>query len=479
MATATTKPHILLITADELRKDALSCYGNQAIQTPYLDRLASQSIQFHRAYTASPWCLPARCALLTGRYPHNSGAYSNFRKCELSTGVPNLFQGLKASGYTTSVHGKCHFSPVPYGETRADRTLPYDEFREYYVSLGIDHLDLQDDKQVSVWFYDDYAKALDEAGYLKAYRDDTWNSSKQKVFPFPGPAEWHPDSWVGRKTVEFLESYSSEEPLFCWASFSGPHYPFDPPESYFDRVDMSKDKPRTLCEGEFDDVRRIHHRSYHGDGRGIADGSFSAPEHAQKHYSADYWHRLRKSYYANVAQIDDQIGHILETAYRRFGDDLLVIFTADHGEMLGNHGIWGKGDCAYEDVLNIPLLVQYPHVREHIDTDAKVMLTDIMATCMKAAGEPALETDGHDFKELIDKGGYEYVYAEGEGFFSISNGRLKYVHINKNGRDHHELFDLVNDPHEFSNVADRPEYLPQLAEFRYREATLFMNKLLG
>ena len=83
-------------------------------------------------------------------------------------------------------------------------TLPYEEFKDYYLRLGMDHLDLQDDKQVSVWFMDDYARDLDQAGYLKAYRDVTWNRGNGRVFPFPGPADWHPDSWVGRKSVEYL-----------------------------------------------------------------------------------------------------------------------------------------------------------------------------------------------------------------------------------------------------------------------------------
>ena len=474
-----SKPHILLITADELRKDALSCYGNEAVRTPNLDRFAMEAIQFQKAYAASPWCLPSRCALLTGLYPHNSGAYSNFRKCELSTGVPNLFQMLKQGGYTTSVHGKCHFAPVPYNRTKPDVTLPYDEFRNYYLSLGIDHLDLQDDKQVSVWFYDDYAKELEAAGYLAAYRRDTWDRSKAKVFPFPGPVEWHPDSWVGRKAVEFIERHPQDQPLFCWVSFSGPHYPFDPPQAYFDRVVMTKDKPRKMKAGEFDDERRIHHRSYHGDGRGIADGCGPAPNHAQKNYSEAYWHNLRKSYYANVALIDDQIGRVLDAFRRRFGNDALIIFTADHGEMLGNHGIWGKGDCGYEDVLNVPLLVQYPGERQHTTTDAKVMLTDMMATCLKAAGLPQIPTDGGDFKEVIERGGHRYVFSEGEGFVTVSDGELKYIHVSKPGRECCELFDLKNDPDEFDNVIDRSEYAQKLAELRHAINNLFIRKLLA
>src|SRR5690625_4934891 len=287
-------PNIVIITMDELRKDALSCYGNRAIKTPNLDQLAEQSIQFTNAYTMSPWCLPSRSAMLTGLYPHNSGAYSNFRTCKLDDSTPNLFQEMKKENYHTSMFGKCHFAPVPYGDTNADQTLPYDEFRDYYISLGIDHLALQDGKQVSVWFKDDYAKELDQAGYLETYRDAIWDKDNRKVFKFPGPEEWHPDSWVGRKAEEYIENYDDEKPLFSWVSFSGPHYPFDPPQKYIDQVDMSQAAPRVLQPGEFDDELRIHHRSYHGDGRGIIDGAGVAPEWACKNYSEEYWYKLQK-----------------------------------------------------------------------------------------------------------------------------------------------------------------------------------------
>ena len=153
------RPAIVMITCDELNRKTLGCYGGKAITTPHIDSLAEEGTNYENYYTVSPWCLPSRCSILTGRYPHNSGAYSNFRKCALDTGISNLFQSLRESGYRTSVFGKCHFAPVPYSETRADRTLPYEEFKAYYESLGIDHLELEDDKQVSVWFCDDTAKS--------------------------------------------------------------------------------------------------------------------------------------------------------------------------------------------------------------------------------------------------------------------------------------------------------------------------------
>jgi len=182
------RPAIVLITCDELRADALSAYGGQAVGTPHLDALAAGGVRFRCAYTASPWCLPSRSSLITGRYPHNHGAYSNFRDRRLDRARPNLYNTLRAGGYRVAHAGKCHYAPVPYGATAPDRTLPYGAFRDYYRSLGIDDLDLQDDKQVSVWFYDDYARELDGAGHLAAYRAAVWERGNAKVFDFPAPA---------------------------------------------------------------------------------------------------------------------------------------------------------------------------------------------------------------------------------------------------------------------------------------------------
>jgi len=471
------KPAVILITTDEMRKDSLRCYGNEAISTPNLDRLADEGIRFDAAYTVSPWCLPARCSILTGLFPHNSRAYSNFRKCSLNAGVPNLYRLMKGGGYTTAHVGKCHYAPVPYSEPRPDRTLPYDDFRDYYVSLGIDHLDLQDDKQVSVWFYDDYSKQLDAAGHLEAYRDAVWNRDLQKVFPFPGPAQWHPDAWVGRKAAQFLDAHDAGSPLFMWVSFSGPHYTFDPPEEYLDRVDLDKVGVGRFEEGEFDDERRIHHASYHG--RDGIDGCGPAPEHACKNYTDEYWRKLRAHYFANVAQIDDEVGRVLDAARRKFGDDVLVIFTTDHGEMLGNHRLWGKNNCAYEDVLNVPLLVRYPGPPEPQRTDARVMLTDILATCATAAGLDLPDrTDGMDFRENIARGGYEYVFSEGEGFLSVSDGRTKYIHVRQGNKQFTECFDLEADPNETRNIADDPASAERLAAIRKAAIDFLLTDLL-
>jgi arylsulfatase len=472
------RPHIVLITADELRKDSLSYYGNKAIRTPNLDELACESLVFDRAFTASPWCMPSRCAIATGLLPHNNGAYSNFRECRIEEDVPTLFSELKRGGYRTSVFGKCHFTPVPYGETRKDRTLPYDEFRAYYQSLGIDDLALQDGKQVSAWFKDDYSKELEEQGLLEAYRDAVWNKAAQKVYPSPVPEPWHPDSWVGRKAAEYISSYNQEEPLFTWVSFSGPHYPFDAPSEYYNAVDMSLARKRELKPGEFDDPSRIHHTSYHGPG-GI-DGAVTAPDLACKNYSEAYWDELTRNYFANIVQIDTYIGQIVHTIKANLGDNTLIIFTADHGEMLGHHGVWGKHNCAYEDVWNVPLIVQYPGEKQAVSySQEKVMLTDILATCLKAAKLPKVQSDGNDFKEIADQGGYAYVISEGEGFVAISDGEIKYIQVNKPDERFAELIDLRQDPHEFDNRIENPAYTAHLIRLQRKLTEVFMEKVLA
>ena len=474
---SSAKPNILLITCDELRKDALSCYGNRVIDTPNLDALAAQSFSFERAYSNSPWCLPSRCSLATGLYPHINGAYSNFRDIPLDAELPNIYNLLKGAGYHTAHVGKCHYAPVPYGDTRPDTTLPYDEFRDYYLSLGIDHLDLQDDKQVSVWFYDDYSLELDAAGHLAAYRDATWDKARRKVFAFPGPEAWHPDSWVGRKSTAYVDGYASDQPLFLWASFSGPHYPFDPPAEYFERVDMSRDR-RIFNETEFDDPSRIHSATYHGRPGGAIDGSGAAPDRATKNYTASYWRELRRNYFANVAQIDAYIGRILTATEQRFGDDVLIIFSADHGEMLGAHGLWGKNNCAYEDVWNVPLIVKFPGQQHAQVSDVKTMLIDILPTCLAAAGLPRDFCDGLPLAERIASGGAEYVFAEGEGFLAVSDGRYKLTRVAQGERQHLELIDLESDPHEFVNLANDPACSAQRARLLEQMVDLLIRHAL-
>ncbi|SDT27880.1 sulfatase-like hydrolase/transferase [Microlunatus soli] len=439
------RPTLVLITTDQLRADALGCFGGRAVATPHLDALAAESTVFDQAYTASPYCLPSRSSMMTGCYPHRHRAYSNFRDVRLSPSDPNLYNTLSGLGYHVTHVGKCHYAPVPYGRTRPDETQPYQDFRDYYLSLGIDDLDLQDDKQVSVWFRDDYAADLDAAGHLQAYRDAVWDSEAAKVFTFPGPAEWHPDAWVGRKACERIAAADQQTPQFFWISISGPHFPFDPPQEYLDRVDLdAMGEPRTF--GELEDPQRIHYRSLHA----------APPQWIESgrndRYTDDYWRRLRQHYFANVALIDDQIGAIRQSLADRFGDNVMIIFTPDHGEMLGNHGMWGKGHCFYDDVLKVPLIMRRPGGRAAgTRSDDLVSLIDLYPTFVGAAGGDRPEVDGVAL--TAPDRGHPFVLSEGERMSVVSDRRHKLVSIQHQGQEFTEMFDRDADPDEIGSIA--------------------------
>jgi arylsulfatase A-like enzyme len=469
------KPAIILITCDELRRDTLSFYGNQAIATPNIDGLAQQSYVYDDCHTVSPWCLPARCSILTGLYPHHSGAYSNFRKSPLDRNIKNLFTELKKGGYQTTFFGKCHFAPTPYGETKNGITLWDEELRDYYMSLGIDHLDLVGGKCHSVWYYDDYSKELEKAGYLEDYRNRIWDRSLQRVFPFPGPAKYHPDYWTGDKACSFIEE-ADDRPLFSWISFSGPHYPYDAPASYFNRVDRSKFFPRKIREGELLDSRRIHHKNYYGPGN--IDGAGQAPDRACKNFSEDYWERLTESYNANVALIDDKVGDILATIKEKYHDNALIFFTADHGEMLGRHGIWGKHNCGYDEVWRIPMFIKHPGKGDLKRAEGLANILDILPTCLDAAGLPPIACDGQSLLTADGRCSRDYTFGEGEGYIAVTDGRYKYIHIQKEGENYRELLDRVADPDEYTSYINEPVYAGILNTLKEKVIEHFMPKVL-
>ena len=268
------------------------------------------------------------------------------------------------------------------------------------------------------------------------------------------------------KAAEYIENYEKDEPLFAWVSFSGPHYTFDAPEEYLKKVDGKKLPPLKRREGEWKDPARIHHDSYFGGNRANIDGCGMAQEHACKNYTDAYWDSLRVNYCANVKLIDDQIGRILEAVRRKYGDNAMLIFTADHGEMLGSHGLWGKHNCAYEEVWHIPLLIRYPGQKEKASDSRLVNSTDLLPTCLRAGNIPIPACDGKPLQDQSWK--REYTFAEGEGYLAVTDGRYKYVHVQKGEEQGRELLDLVRDPDEFENKIEREEYQKALAELRGR-----------
>lgn len=453
------KPSILLITTDEQHIKTISSFGAAAIRTPNIDRLAEQATVYTNAYSASPVCLPARCTLMTGMYPHNSGCMSNIYGSSLSLSYPNLFTTLKEVGYQSAMHGKCHFIPVPYPATRPDKTQEYEHFAAYYRQLGMDKLDLQDDKNNSLWYYDDYSKDLEKQGMLTEYRDIAHMEKPKGGFGFPGPADMHPDAWVGKKALEHLDTAQADIPRFTWVSFSGPHYPIDAPDEYMKRVNMDLDIPRITREDEWKDRTKLHCNGYFGPG--TTEGSGEAAGGAQKEFDEAYWRRWRQRYYANVCLIDDYVGAIIEKARSVWGDDLIVIFTADHGDLMGNHNLWGKNHSLHEDVIRIPLLIWEPG-KPAASKEEHVSSVDIFPTILTYAGCAIPDNcDGRPLDEVVRDGGRDYIISLCDNRVALLQDGMKLC-INKyerTGKIYYELYDLKRDPHEFENLYADPAYV--------------------
>ncbi len=450
-----SQPTILLITADEMNRAALSCYGATSHTTPNIDRLAQEGLRFNAAYTTSPACLPARCSMATGLYPHNNLSISNGTGRSLNRDLPNIFTQLSQAGYRISKHGKCHFIPVTYAYNSRTFTREYEHFIAYYESLGIEHLDLMDDPQVSAWYYDHYAKDMERQGLLTAFRRCIWEChDKTAEFPvsgtfaFPGPDHMHPDSWVGERALAYIRDYGSDQPAFIWTSFGGPHYPACAPRKYYEPIDMAKDRPRPIRESEWLDATKSNAANGHG---GHADGDFYAPNHNQAWYDENYWVRWRHAYYASCVQIDDYIGRIVAAAQAKWGDELMIVFAADHGDMMGDHGFWGK--CPHEQGVRIPLIARFPdRDRAGTQTDAMVQTVDILPTLLAAANREPAPNDGRALRNLVDAGGRTLAMAEHSDFLMIKDQRLKYINRRIDGKLYHELYDLENDPDEFENL---------------------------
>ncbi len=487
------KKNILFITTDEQHIETISAYGATTHKTPNMDRLIEGGTDYTNAISASPVCLPARCCWMTGMLPHQSGSISNIFGATLSKEFPNLFTELKKQGYRTSLHGKCHFIPVPYPAVSPNYTLEYEHFIDYYKELGMDVLDLQDDKNISLWFYDHYSKMLELQGKLKKYKYTYQIDKAAKcVADFPLEESLHPDIWVGKKAVEHIRRSDDNQPNFVWASFSGPHYPIDTPKSYSDRVDMSKDTGRVFKVGEWDDDTKYHRNGFHGPG--TTEGSGYCTDGAQSEYTEEYWERWRKIYFGNVVLIDEQIGEILRAADEKWGNNYVVVFTADHGDMMGNHSLWGKNGSLYQDVLHIPLAIynaSEPLSKTHDET---VSSGDVFPTILSYANAPIPDTcTGVELQKLVASGGRDHVLSTKEDSVAVICGRHKLVLNNYAKNDNNvmyrELYDLEIDPHEFNNLYGDKEYnavqnslMDILNEYEKKElllSTVFHDKSKG
>jgi arylsulfatase len=411
------RPNILLITTDQQRFDTLQAAGNSHILTPHLNWLADSGIRYSNAYSDCPICMPARATIMTGRHGYSMGLTGNtgaVRPIDARYSLPGLLTG---AGYQTRAQGKMHFMPnrCHYGFEQMEILDDYYRHMARHPEKGVpmDHGLGQNEMAPGI-------STVDESNSLT--------------------------HWAIDRSVDFLETRDNTRPFFLWTSFAKPHPPLDPCRSYWELYrDATVPDPVT---GNWSDTLED-----------IAPGwrEPSLKLNMAWRYSAEQIRMIRRAYYACITQIDYNLG-LLFARMREMDllKNTLILFTSDHGEMLGDHRLGAK-TSGLEGSAHIPMLVRPPQAdwnfsdpRRGMVCDKLVCLADVLPTCLAFAGMdvPAeARVDGIDLLGAAASGaGRDCLFGECEAFHFVRQGAYKYLYENHGGSE--LLFDIAHDPYE-------------------------------
>lgn len=450
MSTTETTPNVLLMFADQQRFDSVECNGAPICATPHLDRLAEHGQRFTNAYTPISLCSPARASLLTGLYPHNHGQLANLRNFNgvFDTQVldkPAWTQLLAAAGYQTAYVGKWH--------------LP----KEHDPHWGIDEWHTTGD-----FFRSLRERGVQHAGYAQEVQRLEWGGDA----PFCGRsvlrAEEKEEAWDSERAIGALERFAASadgRPFALTVSFFGPHFPYAVPAPY----DTMYDPALVPLWRNFDE-------HFHG--------KPTIQQREQLRWNASHltwvdWQRVIAHYWGYCTYIDAQVGRILDRLDALgLTDNTLIIYTSDHGDMLGSHRLFNKGPYMYDETYRVPLIIRWPHETGcHAVSNAFVNGVDLMPTILDVCGVTAPENiDGRSLTPLrTDDPPDDWrddVFAEFHGYepclFTqrmVRTASWKYIY-NPCAED--ELYDVVSDPGELHNLANDLGYKHVLRRMKER-----------
>lgn len=477
MSDVNQRPNILWICTDQQRYDTIGALGNAAVSTPNLDRLVRAGVACERAYCQSPICTPSRASFLTGMYPSSIRVNRNGNPV-FPDFPPLISKTLADAGYTCGLIGKLHLTSA-YGriETRADDGYSY-------------------------WQYshaprDDWDEGHDYADWVRLKGADLGELTQD---PAGVPAELHQTTWCAEKTIEFMRA-NRARPWFASVNIYDPHPPFNPPAAYRDLFDPKPVKPPIFQPSDLAQQRKLAAVDFQSGARDPAELDIKSPVLPQsparllletKTAGERDARTLIAAYYAMIKLIDDQVGRMLaaldESGQR---DNTIVIFTSDHGEMLGDHGLIQKGCRFYEGLARVPLIWSWPGVFvAGVRSPALVELTDIAPTLLEICGLPAPEyMAGRSLLAILsgrqppethrDYVRSEYIDAldlpDGTVATMHFDGRFKLICYHNHGLG--ELYDLEADPQELADLWDEPAHQALKGELLQRSFDAHMTAL--
>ena len=487
------RPNILVITDDQHNPTCFGYAGHPVVRTPNIDALVASGTNFSRAYVAHPLCTPSRASLFTGLTTRGHRVRMN--GIQLRTDVPTWPEALSQQGYTTHYSGKPHLriSRASKG-TPIDQVDPneFSESRELWHSgrirklptpyYGFQTVDFVNGHGHGSW--GQYVNWLNEEHPKEA---DLFHNATPLEPPSPAskyysssykwalPEELHPISWITDRAIDFLNGEGRinlqvedgpQEPFVLWTSYQDPHVPLAPPAPWCYKYDPADSPPPIWREGELDDLPPHIGDFYNNKGKQIM------PYHAE----------CAAHYYGLIEMIDHNIGRIMQ-ALRDNGleENTVVLFTTDHGEALGDHGMWGKGPYHYDSVIRAPFFIRWPARFPQGQThEGVVSLLDFAPTILDIAGvpipegpKPPISVSDHEpepwpGRSLVpiltgeEKGTTGSALVEddqdGLGFRVRTLVTQRYRLTAYSGQPYGELFDLQKDPQEVWNLWDNPDY---------------------
>ena len=480
---APARPNILFITTDQQRAD---CIGpeNSRLRTPHLDALAASGTRFSSCITPGIVCQPARASILTGQLPLTHGAWDNGFDLDPAVGAQGMAQALGAAGYATGFVGKAHFSTkntfAPTGTPECRQSAPGYPDDWYGPYMGFQHVELaalgkfhRNRLQHSAAPIHRFEHALlghpDGLALWKTSLTEgtgaaqTWDSAL--------PAAWHSSAWVADRTLAFIERQrGAGQPFFAWASFPDPHHPFDCPAPWrqmYDPADMLLPEHRSL------DLERRpwwHKAALEGQPK-IADPElakfrqegFKVPPQSDRQLA-----EMTANYYGMISHVDHQVGRLVDGLARAgLAGNTLIVFASDHGDMLGDHGLYLKGPMFYEGVLRVPLIVAGPGIPAGKVIGTPVSTVDLAATFLESAGLRCASVQSRSLHPVIHDGEQRdcawsewHVHPSRLGVaLQLRNVRTERYSITVElGSGSGELYDLHDDPHQMVNRFDDPAW---------------------
>jgi arylsulfatase A-like enzyme len=466
---------VLLIQTDQQRYDTLGVTGNRYVKTPNLDALASRGTLFRHGYIQNPVCIPSRACIQTGRYTHQHGVEYMENVIATSPGLPpwetTFMERLQQAGYTTAAFGKMHMLP-PKGLDEMRLTMG--KGARWTVSAGSPLGPSQLGPVYAEWLEQKRPGAYEE---IYAQRRQPEYREQANAVVNVLAADEYVDYWIGENTWQYLdrERAGDAQPFFAWCSFCGPHGPWDPPEPYASMYPIDDMPVPELLRARQQNVAGEEGRKGRFDRE---DG-----ERLIRKITAYYW--------AMMTFIDDMVGRIMEVMTRRgLWENTLVLYTTDHGEMLGDFGRTGKGNFT-EQVIRAPYFLVPPGSKSGASApryvDSLVEHIDLAPTILDYAGvEQPAELPGMSLRPVIEDASgdlrpktkdtvlCEYVTNNrSRRSKCLRTERYKYVFNGADDPTPVEFYDLQEDPRELVNVAGDPAYRAEVQ----RHAELLLDKL--